>query len=111
MDRFRPNATVFVVGFTTLYVVYLSWTALASHPDKECNKMIDSSVNTFFQIFIGCIFTTANIWSIAIASNEASVGKEKTSMGQGIIEEDGTDAQPTNVEMAFFPVTFQTMFF
>jgi hypothetical protein len=43
---FRPNATVFVVGFATTYVVYLSWTALASHPDKECNDMIDSGTNT-----------------------------------------------------------------
>ena len=42
----RPNATLFVVGFSSCYVVYLSWTALASHPDKECNDMIDSGANT-----------------------------------------------------------------
>jgi hypothetical protein len=43
---FRPEANVFVVGLSTTYVVYLSWTALASHPDKECNEMIDSGANT-----------------------------------------------------------------
>ena len=47
VDFFRPNATIFVVGFTNTYLVYMSWTALASHPDLECNDMIDSGPNTF----------------------------------------------------------------
>lgn len=47
VNVFRPNATIFVVGISSIYVVYLSWTALASHPDKECNDMIDSGANTF----------------------------------------------------------------
>jgi len=81
VKMFRPNATVFVVGFATTYVVYLSWTAMASHPDKECNDMIDSGTNTAMQIIVGTIFTFINIWSIAIASSEGAGGKEKTSMG------------------------------
>lgn len=63
-----------------LYISYLSWTALASQSDLECNEMADSSTNTFFQIFIGAIFTFINVWSIAVASGD-NAGKEKTSMG------------------------------
>jgi len=71
--------------------------------------MIDSGTNTAMQIVIGTIFTFINIWSIAIASTEGAGGKEKTSMGQGIIEEDDVEAKPTtpeNAEAALFPVTF-----
>ena len=82
VDLFRPNATVFVVGFATLYVVFLSWTALASHPDKECNENIDSGVNTTLQIVVGTIFGTWNVWSIAVAStDDAGAQKEKATMG------------------------------
>jgi len=77
---FRPNATVFVVGFSTLYVVYLSWASLASHPSKECNALIDSKPNTYMQMIVGGIFTLINIWCIGIASSEPAA-KEKTSMG------------------------------
>jgi len=102
------------VGIATLYVVYLGWTAMASHPDKECNDLIDSGVNTFLQILIGTIFCAANLWSIAIATAEPNDGKSKETMGQNIIEEDESESKPTtpeNEEAALFVVTFQTMFF
>ena len=108
---FRPNATIFVVGFVNTYIVYMSWTAMASHPDKECNDMIDSDVNTFMQILIGAIFCFINIWSIAVASATDSAGKEKTSMGQAYIEEDAEGDKNVDEEKMLFPVTFQTMFF
>lgn len=108
---FRKNATIFVVGISTIYVTYLSWTALASHPDKECNAMIDSGWNTTLQILVGAGFTFANIWSIAIASAENNAGKEKETMGQAIIEEDEEVANVGDEKAALFVVTFQTMFF
>ena len=76
---FRPNATVFVVGFSTLYVVYLSWASLASHPNEECNALIDSKPNTYMQMIVGGIFTLINIWCIGIASSEPA-SKEKVTM-------------------------------
>ena len=48
VNIFRPNASIFVVGFSMLYVVFLSWSALASQPDLECNQMLDSGANTTF---------------------------------------------------------------
>ena len=72
---FREEANLFVVGFCTTYIVYLSWTALASYPDVDCNEYITSGVNTFFQIFIGTIFTFTNIWCIAIASASPNAGE------------------------------------
>lgn len=80
VNVFRPNASIFVVGFSMLYVSYLSWAALASQSDLECNEMADSGANTFLQIVIGAIFTFINVWSIAVASGD-NAGKEKTSMG------------------------------
>ena len=67
---FRKDATIFVVGIATLYVESLSWSALASNPDEECNDMITSSVNTFMQILVGSIFCFMNLWAIAIAAND-----------------------------------------
>ena len=61
---------MFVVGVATLYVSYLSWSALASDPDEGCNDMITSSANTFMQILVGSIWTFLNLWAIAIAANE-----------------------------------------
>ena len=87
VDAFRPEANIFVVSFSTLYIVYLAWTALGSHPDAECNANIDTGLNTFMQILVGTIFTVANLWSIAIAAVSKG-NKEKKSMGQNIIEED-----------------------
>ena len=95
VDIFRPNASVFVVGFSSTYVVYLSWTALASHPDKECNDMIDSGANTAMQIIVGTIFTFVTMFSIATAAAEQDGKGEKQAMGQGIIEEDAATAEPT----------------
>lgn len=113
VNVFRPNATIFVVGLATIYVVYLAWTGLASHPDKECNDMIDSGTNTFMQILIGSIFTFMNIWSIAIASADNN-GKANETMLQAVIEEKEEETKPDTPEKeqaAFFVVTFQTMFF
>ena len=113
VNKFRPNATVFVVGFTSFYVVYLSWASMASHPNPVCNHLITSGVNTLLQIVVGTIFTFANIWSIAVAS-AAEGAVEKHSMGQTIVEETAFDSKPTtaeNEDAALFPVTFQTMFF
>ena len=70
---FRENANLFVVGYCTTYIVYLSWTALASYPEVECNEYITSGVNTFFQILLGTIFTFTNIWCIAIAAASPNV--------------------------------------
>ena len=112
----RPNATLFVVGFSSCYVVYLSWSALASHPDKECNEMIDSSVNTAMQIIVGVIFTFLNMFSIATASEDVSPPtKGEPMQGNQIIQEktDG-EAEPQteqDKQLAIFPVTFQTMFY
>ena len=94
VNIFRPNASVFVVGFTSTYVVYLSWTALASHPDKECNDMIDSSANTAMQIIIGAIFTFITMFSIATAAADHNAKGEQQAVGQAIIEEDAAAAEP-----------------
>ena len=53
------------------------------------------------------------MFSIAIASADNAV-KDKTSMGQGIIEEEESETKPASAEdevKALFPVTFQTIFY
>ena len=110
VDLFRPNATVFVVGFVNTYLVFLSWSALASHPDEECNEMIDNGANTFFQILIGSIFCFINLYSIATATAKGG-NADKTSMGQGLIEEEKDAEVAKDEERGLFPVTGATMFF
>ena len=94
---FRPNATVFVVGLATIYVVYLSWSGLASQPEKECNDMIDSGWNTFMQILVGAIFCFMNIWSIAIASARTD-GKADETLLAAAINEDMEATKPDTPE-------------
>ena len=87
VNVFRPNASIFVVGFSMLYAVFLTWSALASQDDLECNELLDSGTNTFLQILIGSLFTFINVWSIAVASADQSAKGDKHTMGQAIIEE------------------------
>lgn len=69
---FRRNATIFTVSLASVYIVYMSWTSIASNPDPQCNPFSKSTGNTALQIIIGVIFTLSTVMSIALASNEHS---------------------------------------
>lgn len=115
---FRENATVFTVSLACIYIVYLSWLAMASRPDDDCELNFDSNTNTVLQIVFGLIFTFLTLMSIAMASADeaakSSGGKkpEATSMGGDLMAEKvDTDAKATNEEAALFPVTIPTIIF
>lgn len=117
IDIFRDNATIFVSSLANTYLTYLSWSALASNPDEECNPFYESGWNTFWQILAGTIITIITILSIATASvSNADKTSEKTkSAGNDIIAEDVEgDAKPETAddeEKAVFPVTIPTIIF
>lgn len=114
VEIFRKNATVFTVSLASSYIVYLTWTAIASHPSQECNPFTLSSGNTAMQIIVGLVFTCMTVLSIAMASaSSADGGKEvTTSAGAGVIAEQvDNEAAAIDEEKALFPVTIQTLIF
>jgi len=70
VNVFRQNATIFTVTLASIYIVYLTWTAMASNYDSECQLNMNDSSNTALQIIIGLIFTLTTIVTIALASDE-----------------------------------------
>lgn len=67
VDIFRENATLLTCSLASVYMVYMSWTTIASTPYDEC-KPHNPVANSALQIFIGLIFTFLTILSIAIAT-------------------------------------------
>lgn len=117
IEWFRENATIFVASLGVTYITYLSWTALASNPDAECNPFIESPANTIWQIVSGVVFTGITIISIATASvsRDAKKNENTKSMGNDMIAEDADgDAKAEgeeNEKSAIFPVTIPTLIF
>lgn len=72
VETFRKNATIFTVSLAAIYIVYMCWTSLASHPDAQCNPFANSGGNTGAQIIVGLFFTFITLLSISISSTEHS---------------------------------------
>lgn len=93
------------------FMVYYSWTALASNPDETCNPFYDSVGNTMWQIVAGVIFTGITVTSIAtatVSSADKKGDKNKTLANDIIAEDVDGEAQAENAEnkqAAIFPVT------
>jgi len=46
VNLFRKNATVFTVTLASIYVVYLTWSAMASNYNSECQLNMNDNQNT-----------------------------------------------------------------
>jgi hypothetical protein len=78
VNVFRKNATIFTVSLASIYIVYLTWSAMASNYDESCQLNMNDSTNTILQIVFGLIFSFVTIISIALATAERKAGAEKT---------------------------------
>lgn len=43
---FRRNANIFTVTIACIYIVYLTWSAMASNYDDSCQMNMNDSTNT-----------------------------------------------------------------
>lgn len=68
VNVFRDNATVFTVSLACIYITYMSWSAMASKPDDDCQLNFETNTNTVLQIVFGLFFTLMTLMSIAMAS-------------------------------------------
>lgn len=121
-DRFRQNATIFPASLASLYFTYLSWSALSSMPDEECNPLFYSNTNTIMQIVVGSIFTFITVASIATASKSNADKNEPLKMAAENVVAEDVDGDADNKDMtgignqtaeesAIFPVTLATVIF
>lgn len=117
IEQFREEANIFVSSLAMTYITYLSWNALASNPDEECNPFTESGANSLWQILAGVVVTGATVVSIATASvSAADKNKDnKKSLGNDLIAEEADGEakadNEANAEAAIFPVTVPTLIF
>ena len=53
----RKDASLFTSSVVSGYIAYLGWAAMASIPNDTCNPFLDSTANTYSQIFVGMFIT------------------------------------------------------
>ena len=63
--RTREDASILTSALAWLYILYLSWAAMASSPNPDVNPFYDSSENTLAQIVLGLFFTFAALLTIS----------------------------------------------
>mmetsp|Transcript_33868 Transcript_33868/g.33401 ORF Transcript_33868/g.33401 Transcript_33868/m.33401 type:complete len:149 (+) Transcript_33868:775-1221(+) len=59
-----------------MYLVYLTWTALASRPTWKCNRFYGRNHGTVFQILVGLAFTISTLMILAFSKREGGEQKE-----------------------------------
>jgi len=115
VNVFRIDATIFTVTLASIYIVYLTWSAMASNYDESCQLNMNDSTNTILQIIVGLIFAFVTIVSIALAYKEQVSRGESKTLGEDIIAENvSTDAKPKTKEdedAMLFPITIATVIF
>jgi len=46
VNKFRKEANIFTVTLVTIYISYLTWSAMASNYDDDCQTNMNDSTNT-----------------------------------------------------------------
>jgi hypothetical protein len=88
-DCFRENFTPFVCAWSSAYLLYLTWSALASVPTTMCNPYFDTVGNTIAQVVVGSVFTSVTLGMMATSSTsstDAEIEGGTTTLGQAISE-------------------------
>ena len=111
----RENASILTNAFVMSYTLYLSWTAMASEPDDECNPFVYSNSNTIAQIVLGLIFTSISILSISIITKSDDEGFRSNwaeSSDENSLDNLEVGNKTIPVENSFiFPISVATMYF
>lgn len=112
----RENASILTNAFVMSYLLYLSWSAMASEPEEQCNPFLHSNSNTVAQIALGFIFTSVSILSISVITKSSEDEGFRSNWAE--TEEDNSldDVELGNnkipVEDSYiFPVSYATIYF
>ena len=113
----RENASILTNAIVMSYLLYLSWSAMASEPDGVWNPFVTSNSNTVFQIVLGFVFTSVSILSISIITK---TGDNSDGFRSNWAESD-EDNHLSDIEVAnnkmqvedsyIFPLSYATIFF
>lgn len=106
--RTRKDASIFTSSIVSAYVVFLSWSAMASSPEEECNPFVNDSGNLTSQIIIGGIFTFVCLLGISMMSTgghqyrQAAIregdSKQIGENAKNVIAEDEEESKPQNLD-------------
>lgn len=112
----RENASILTNACVISYLLYLSWTAMASEPDETCNPFVKSNENTVAQIFLGFIFTSLSILSISIITTSGDEEGFRSNWAEAeddhSLEDIEIGNKKVNVEDShIFPISNATIYF
>jgi len=104
------------------YALFLSWSAMSSHPSENCNPFTKSNANTLYQIGLGLVFTMISLFSISvITKNDEDEGKLPV-MSSPLVEKEENDEELEDIpqvgtqtvtaeEAHVYPITIPTILF
>jgi len=97
--KIAPHGTLLTSSVVTAYATYLCYSALASHPDGQCNPFATRDTNSISDMLIGllvaAISMAATAWS-ATGSKDVLIGKEHGSDLTQTLEDGTTKESSTH---------------
>jgi len=119
--RTREDASILTSSIVLSYCLYLSWSALASDPNAECNPFTKSASNTALQLIVGLFITMVALITISSSTVKSDESNLTTRMNGAVMENEenaqeseklNPDNERTNGKEAHvFPVTTATIVF
>jgi hypothetical protein len=98
--KIAPHGTLLTSSVVTAYTTYLCWSALASHPDEQCNPFANRNSNSISDMLIGLLVAAISMahtaWC-ATGSKDALIGKEPGSDLTQTLE-DGTTKETSSTQ-------------
>lgn len=111
--RARENASILTNGIVMSYILYLTWAALVSDPNPQCNTLLHSESAIITQIALGVGFTIVCILSFPLITQVSNPGyKEEWDDEEQPLDEVELGGKSVNVEESFvFPISYETIYF
>lgn len=114
----RENASLFTTSAMHLYLVYLTWTALASRPTDSCNPFYQEDHGTILQILFGLVFTFITLIILAFSKRDTDKEHVENRLKNMVAEDDNSDdeLEKTNKKgekdkAHVFPISVPTIIF
>jgi len=83
-SKIAPHGTLLTSAVVTLYCTYLCYSALASHPDKDCNPFSETDMCSTWEMVFGLVVFAVSMASTAVSATggkEAIVGRSESAAG------------------------------
>ena len=99
--RSRKDASIFTSSMVFAYVTFLSWSAIASLSDTECNPFAYDTSNLITQIALGAFFTFVSLIGVSVINAGTTSSESDKKIGEGVksvVSEDPEDSKASNLE-------------